>query len=109
MADLIDRLSGADEKRKLPCHQFIASLRLYAAGLVSKDEFAKSWGLEGDELEQANQLAGIVDTKASVTDKALHAMTVDAVAMLIEWPDDRIFHQDGVLAKKRVKQILGLV
>lgn len=109
MADLIDRLAGTDPNRpKLPAHQFIAGLRLYAAGLVTKQEIAADWDLQGDEATQAAALAAVVDSK-NAGNKGPYALQVDAVCMLLEYNGDHIVHNpDGTVNKTRVKTLLGI-
>ena len=110
MADLIDRLAGtATDRPKLPVHQFIAGLRLYAAGLATKAEIAADWDLQGDEATQAAALATVVDGKGTAANKALYALQVDAVCMLLEHHQDHIVHNaDGTVNKAKVKTLLGI-
>jgi len=109
MADLIDRLAGSDPARpKLPAHQFIAGLRLYAAGLVTKAEIVADWDLQGAEATQAAALATVVDGK-NAANKGPYALQVDAVCMLLEHHQDSIVHNpDGTINKTKVKTLLGI-
>jgi len=109
MADLIDRLSGQTTRPKLPVHQFVAGLRLYAAGLVTRQEIAAAWDLQGDEATQATNLANQVDAQTTAANKALYALRVDAVALLLEIGADTIYHNaDGTINKTKVATALGI-
>lgn len=108
MADLIDRLSGQTTRPKLPVHQFIAGLRLYAAGKATKAEIAAAWDLQGDEATQATALANVIDGKTAAN-KVPYALLVDAVALLLEVSEDTIFHNvDGTINKAKVKTVLEI-
>lgn len=109
MADLIDRLSGQTDRPKLPVHQFVAGLRLYAAALATRAEVAAAWDLQGDEATQATALADQVDLQTTAANKALYALRVDAVALLLEITEDTIYHNlDGTINKAKVGQHLGI-
>ena len=110
MADLIDRLSGKNlgGRPKLPIHQFVALVRLYAAGLVTKEEVVADWDLQGEELTQASALAGVIDGKVGAA-KMLYALTVDAVCLLLERDDDRVIHNsDGTVNRDKIKTLLEI-
>lgn len=110
MADLIDRLSGADPSRaKITNRQFTSGLRLYALGLVTAQEIVQDWDLQGAELTQAQTLRAQIDGITGATAKMAYVLRVEAIATIIEITDDSIYHNaDHTINKARVVQHLGL-
>jgi hypothetical protein len=113
MADLIDRISGpraeAEGRPKLPVHQFVAGLRLYAFGLVTRGQLASNWDLQGTEAGQGLQLADKIDAELTTLAKIVYIFRVESVAYLIEEAEDAIYHQDrDTVNKAKVKADLGL-
>lgn len=113
MADLIDRLSSESldlpaPRPKLPAHQFIGGMRLYADGLVSRPEIVANWDLVGDEATQSSALADAIDVQAGITDKLNYILRFEAIAMLIEDGEDTIYHTAGAVDKAKVILHAGL-
>lgn len=107
MADLIDRLSGESEalptpRPKLPVHQFIGGLRLYADGLVSRVEIVANWSLVGAEATQAGLVADVIDAEVGITNKLVYILRFEAIAMLIEDEADTLYRVAGVVDKTKV-------
>lgn len=110
MADLIDRLSGESlpSRPKLPAHQFIGGLSLYAEGLVSRGELASNWDLQGAEATQAGLVADEIDLAIGLTNKINYVLRFDAIAMLIEDTADQIYHAGGIVDKAKVISHTGI-
>jgi hypothetical protein len=74
MADLIDRISGADQTRpKLNMHRFTGAWRLYALGEWTRPQLATEFDLQGAEATQAGQVADIIDSLYSVNSHMLNS------------------------------------
>lgn len=110
MADLIDRLAGVDPVRpKIPAHQFIGALRLYAYSLKTKQEISTYFDLQGSEATQAVALADAVDAVTGVASKIAFCMRAEAVAVLLEYPGDTFYHDvNGNIDKTAVQADLGI-
>ena len=104
MADLIDRLSGESEpaRPKMPAHQFVSGLILYALGLVSRSELATNWDLQGDEATQASAVADAIDAEGGAVNKIVFVLRFDSIVLLVEDTEDLIYHTAGVVNKTKV-------
>ena len=110
MADLIDRISGESEpaRPKLNLHLFIAGLRFYAEGMKTKAEIATEFGLQGDEVTQAEALADLIDDESTALNKMRYVARVEAIGMCMEDDSDVWYHSGGAIDKSTVFADLGL-
>ena len=111
MGDLIDRLSGesAEEGRpKIQIEQFLAGYVLYALGLKTKQEVAGAWGLQGQEVTQANALADALDAEVGASAKLIYLDRIRAISALIELGGDTLYHlPDNSVDKASVVADMG--
>jgi hypothetical protein len=109
MADLIDRISGEDDSRpKIFIAQFVGGFELYAMNLVTRQEVADDWDLQGDELTQAISLADNLDAEVGISNKLIYLTKIHAISALIENDNDTMYHnQDGTVDKVRVIADMG--
>ena len=107
MADLIDRISGQTDRPKINLHRFMACERLYALGEWTGAEIVAEFGIEGDELTQAQQLKAQIDAAVGASNKTLYILRAESVFMCIEDGDDGLYHnQDGTINKSKVAEDL---
>jgi len=109
MADLIDRISGVSEPGRptINIHRFIGVERLYALGEWTRAEIATEFDLQGDEATQATQLANNIDAAATVAEKQIYVLRVEAVTLCLQDHMDRLYHNvDGVVNKAKVYEDL---
>lgn len=109
MADLIDRISRADELRKINLHRWIGCQRLYAFGEWTRTDLATEFDLQGLEITQAAQIADNIDAQSNANSKALYIARVEAVLLCVEPGDDRLYHDgNGVVNKTKVFEDLQI-
>lgn len=102
MADLIDRISGADGQ-KINLHRWIGYQRLYAYGVWTRAQVAAEFNIVGaDEIRQATQIADNVDAQSNATNKGLYIARVEAVMLCVEDYEDTGYHAAGVVNKPKV-------
>lgn len=108
MADLVDRISGADEMRpKINLHRFMGAERLYALGEWTRAQIATEFDLQGAEATQAGQLADKIDAETGAGNKTLYVLRVESVLMCAEDRDDRLYHDAaGAVSKAKVYEDL---
>jgi len=109
MADLIDRISGENVARpKILVVQFVGGFELYAMGLVTRQEVADDWDLQGDEQTQAIALADNLDAEAGINNKLIYLTKIHSISALIENDNDTMYHNpDGTVDKTRVIADMG--
>ena len=114
MADLIDRLSGASEelelpRPKLPAHQFMGGMRLYADGKATRVEIASNWDLQGEEATDAAAIADQIDGAGGTAATMRYVLSVEAVSFMLEDDDDTLYHNpDGTINKTKTRSDLGI-
>ena len=114
MADLIDRISGADKPRKINLHRWIGVQRLYTVGEWTRAQIAAEFGITGnpDEERQAIQIADKIDSFGGTNgprDKVIYLGRVEGVMMCVEDYTDRLYHDvAGALNKAKVFEDLQI-
>jgi len=114
MADLIDRISGADKPRKINLHRWIGVQRLYTAGEWTRAQIAAEFDIIGhaDEERQAVQIADKIDSftgGSGPLNKVIYVGRIEGVMMCVEDHTDRLYHDvDGVLIKAKVFEDLQI-
>ena len=113
MADLIDRLSGESmdmdpARDKLPIHQFVGAMRLYAHGILSRSEISTAFDLQGSEVTQAGLISDVVDAEAGVANKVAQVLRFEAIMFLVEDDEDTIYHTSGSVNKSKVQTDSGI-
>ncbi len=112
MADLIDRISGADRLRKINSHRWIGVQRLYAMGEWTRAQVATEFGITGnpDEERQATQIATAIDSAGNNTNKMIYIGRVEAVLYCLEDSNDRLYHDiNGAVIKSKVYEDMQIV
>ena len=108
MADLIDRLAGTQAmkdagREKINLHRFMGAEQLYAFGVWDRAALVSEFGLDGDEVTQAAQLADEIDGQSNATNRALYIIRVNSVLMCLEDNDDRLYHNpDGSINRTKI-------
>jgi hypothetical protein len=109
MADLIDRISGADATRpKINLHRFMAYERLYAMGEWTRAEIATALDLQGSEATQAGQIADKIDAAGNINNKIVYIARVESVFMSVEDHQDPFYHSAGVVNKAKCYEDLQI-
>ena len=109
MADLIDRISGADDTRpKINLHRFMGIERLYAMGEWTRLEIATALNLQGTEATQAVQIADKIDAASNLANKVIYIARVESVLMCVEDGEDIFYHAAGAVNKAKVFEDLQI-
>lgn len=111
MSDLIDRISGIDEIRRINLHRWIGAQRLYALGEWTRAQIATEFSITGnaDEERQAGQIANNIDAQSNATTKAIYIGRAEAVFMCVEDFRDRLYHNvDSTVNKAKIFEDLQI-
>ncbi len=112
MSDLVDRISGADQIRRINLHRWIGAQRLYALSEWTRVQIAAEFDITGhpDEERQASQIANQIDAQSNATTKMIYIGRVEGVFMCVEDYRDRLYHNvDSTANKTKIYEDLQIV
>jgi hypothetical protein len=110
MADLFDRIAAIGDRPRIPMHQFVASMSLYALNEIpTAAEAFSNFDLIGDELIQAQSLVTTIDGIADLTLRMRHIEQTKSCFYLVSIREDTVYHnENGSLNKTRISASTGI-